>query len=729
MKNILNITIKKIALFLLLFFVIWAFCLFICLKYSKIVDPLSITINSLEKIDFNEVEIYRVAPRSGTFLIEKGNNNKCYYDKSYIKSLKIIMPEYIFNKIKNLEIYIGEKDFNFSKKQLLAEWENSREIKNDKKIIILKSPPNIRSKNSFIKIFSGIINWKGDFLILFINSIYALISIVIIIFIVILYKLIESKKNTLLRYYNFIVNSSVKKYKYIIALVLFIFIWGIILLFSGTIFSGYHFADDHEILRIKNDLVLSNNNVITTTFKWINNDIFNANRFRPFYFLDRVFRVFIFSNNFIALSIYNGILAIIVSFILFIFIKKIGFSFFESIIFSCLTLIGAQSCIWWRLGPNESIAMVMFSFSLIFLYLNIYSKKHNFIFEIIWILFVILVSLSKESFILFLPSLIILKIWLYKYKNNTNWINSIKKNIVPIIFILFILIFEILFIKLFVSLTWSHRKIGFEGFKFLEYINAIINFYFRGVVPLGIVLTVFYTISVFIIYKKNGKEELIPYFKKSLPAFILLFIIIIPQAMMYSNTNIHGRYLLPAIFGFTFFIIYNLGLIRKYKLFALNIFFVMFLFITIMINTMLTFNGAKKFTNKGKRNNNLFHSIKENTSENSLILIVADPIGNIEWAFSIKTYLNLVLKKDNLYVYSILNRNDYHDYYDEFIKAFNSFYKENILQNIDNKDLIDFIIIFQDLNKRYIEGTKDWFNKENYKYKNIDCFNVYYKDR
>ena len=102
-----------------------------------------------------------------------------------------------------------------------------------------------------------------------------------------------------------------KKIDFLIAGVVLSIFWFSLLFLSGTVFSGYHFIDDHEIVILKNDLSKPSNSTLQVLEKWLTKD--TSIRFKPFYIIHRVFEAKIFGTNFIAWSIYTGLLALFTS--------------------------------------------------------------------------------------------------------------------------------------------------------------------------------------------------------------------------------------------------------------------------------------------------------------------------------------------------------------------------------------------------------------------------------
>jgi len=268
--------------------------------------------------------------------------------------------------------------------------------------------------------------------------------------------------------------------------VFFLLFWFAILILCGTLFSGYHFMDDHGILTESKEVANSNFQKEVKIFK--KNLLDPKMRFRPFYWVHRRLMLAVMGTDFTAMSIYIGFLAVFTSFFLFLFMKKIGFSVVESILFVGLTLLGEQAAIWWRLGNNETLGMLMLSIALLFMALsvNTWQKRKKILYELLFGLFVILASWSKESFILIIPALVFWKIWLTRQKkqepgqqeqtNNKQtakgtWLKALKENLVPGIPLLLVCLIELVHVIKNVGTT-KIVYAGYEGFQLANFIKT-----------------------------------------------------------------------------------------------------------------------------------------------------------------------------------------------------------------------------------------------------------------
>ena len=110
-------------------------------------------------------------------------------------------------------------------------------------------------------------------------------------------------------------NLKKKEFSNLKILLLFLFLWFGFLFLTGTLFSGYHLIDDSQI--VTQDHLMPRSGFSKVTHGLIENDL--SIRFRPVYYLHRSVEIFIFHQNFLAWSIYTGLIAVATSFFFFLF--------------------------------------------------------------------------------------------------------------------------------------------------------------------------------------------------------------------------------------------------------------------------------------------------------------------------------------------------------------------------------------------------------------------------
>lgn len=508
--------------------------------------------------------------------------------------------------------------------------------------------------------------------------------------------------------------------KNLIAFILFLLFWLSLAIFTGTLSSGYHFTDDHEIIVINKNI--QDNGIANATLSIVKNDL--DIRFRPFYYLHRITLVELFGTNFMFWSIHNIFLAILTSYFLFLFIYRQGYKFIHALLFPFLTLIGAQSAIWWRLGPNETVGFFLLSVSLFFLVNAIFrNKKYQLIISAVFLFFA---SLSKESFTLFIPAYILMLIWLnYQFDNNKTILNIIRNNIFLIVILLFVLFVEI-YIIIFVVGT---NKIGYAGidnsFSAVDFLKSIYVFLRHNVYIYLIIFGFFLLVQNL----KSWKINLYKDFKNQMPYIfniVIMLAIILPQMILYNKSGIYERYLLPLNFGFSLFVIFLLKNVYEssnISLFSKRAFTIAIIYVIYSLLRYDTLPNAKLFAKEGFSTNKFISTILNNTKSSDSILVVLNSSQNYEWGHSINRYLTIKANRKHINFLTVdrpLN-NDFEKNLD--VRFLNTF-SEIIVKDINNNFSCIAVLPFSSNIK--IKEKLD--SNKLYKRNKFDSFTVYTKN-
>jgi hypothetical protein len=460
----------------------------------------------------------------------------------------------------------------------------------------------------------------------------------------------------------------------IISLIIFVFLF---LLISGTINSGYHFVDDHEVIKIKNDLKTSS--LISVSEKWVNEDLKSNGRFRPFYYIHRVIETKFFGSDFFLWSLYTGILWCMALIFFYSGMRKQKFAWEESIIFLIIVFIGPQCSVWWRLGPGESLGMVLLALSFYFMSKSI-DKKNYHINNFLFIFFLVLSSLTKESFLIIIPAMVFLKIWNEKILIWTSLKESFYKNTILVI-PLMIFAIELYIVRYHVGITYAGLETGFSNIM-VSIISTSLHF-LKTYLNLIIVASVMLIIC--------GYIKKIPVKIKLLP-LIFFLLVLIPNIILYSKSALVERYLLPSSLGLGVLVAYVIKGIEKDPVWFKKIvsLFVIISFLPYMVSS---FNDALKFSKEGDFTKKILSAISDNYSTGSQVLVIVDPVEYYEKSVSLKTYLFYEDKIDLFGYAEVMNTNssDYQGYVD----GWKSYFIGRQFENLTSKPEL---LIFFDRN-------------------------------
>lgn len=422
----------------------------------------------------------------------------------------------------------------------------------------------------------------------------------------------------------------------------------VFLFFTGTLNSGYHFIDDHEMLEIRSDLGKAS--ILGTSIAWIKKDCYI--RFRPMYYVHRVLEVKLFGTDFFAISLYSGILGALTFSFFYFAARKMKYSVLESLLFVLLAFVGAQMKIWWMLGPNETIGMFFLGLSFFFMAKCTEGKKYlrN---SILFVIFLIAASLSKESFIIVVPAFVFFKIWNETHVFNIQLKESLQKNIL-LIFPIIVMVVELSLI-LFVVGT---NKLGYAGLenniqKLIKGMFAIVSDkeMLGGYFALLAVVAALYLTNI--IFAKPGKPMACQQSCDNIFApMVFSFLILFPNIILYGKCGMGGKYLLPSTVGLAFLVIY---MITKTSDFFLRAASIVIVFMCIIGYSNAAVKEAGWFARDGLQTKRLLSAITENARPNSKILVVADPVDRFEVSYSLNIYLRQ-RNINNLYWYPVTRK-------------------------------------------------------------------------
>lgn len=337
--------------------------------------------------------------------------------------------------------------------------------------------------------------------------------------------------------------------KTLAAFAFFFFFWFGLLYLSGSLTSGFHFTDDHQIISFSK--TLENAGAIETALDWVERDVRSIGRFLPVYYIHRLLQIKFFGTEFLYWGLYDGLLAWLSSSLMATFMLLAGFSLLEALIFPCLLFLGFQAGIWWRFGTAETIAMVILGAALAASASS--ARKKSIALDILFVAAGVLLMLTKETFILFIPALLFLKIWLTKKERKLCWPGALKAEALPVAVLLSLSVAAVLYIKLFVG-TMGIGYAGYEGFNAGPFFSALVNYLFASqawLVALGFALAV-----------SAAARDKRPWGDIA-AVFVLLALSVLPQAILHAKSGVSERYILPGIFGIVFAAVYFMRLTRE----------------------------------------------------------------------------------------------------------------------------------------------------------------------
>lgn len=384
-----------------------------------------------------------------------------------------------------------------------------------------------------------------------------------------------------------------------------------LLLATGTITSGLHYVDDHEFLEYEIIITQQEGTILDCIQKALAEDI--GTRFRPMYYILRVLLFSVCRTNLIGWSICKAIEIILALFFLYLIARKLNCNILYAILFALVAMVGPQSVVWWKLGPQESTGTLLFSVCFYFLIKWLESERKGF--AVASWLFAFLMALYKESFLLLVPFLVVFIFYYSVIKDGiTHGVLArvVKRNgcLLGAYIILFLAVIGII---LYAVGIFSPGYVGIDTGKTPnEYKNTWINI-FQNYLKYFIWLAV-PACLLLLTYIKNWKRLIVE--------GLLACIIMVPQMIVYINTGLEERYILPWSIGFAYFFVIAINRIKENG--VRKIIYAGFLIAFLVPHFAILIREAEYFTYRG-------HSITAVLDE---ALAISGPESNILSAYS-----------------------------------------------------------------------------------------------
>lgn len=314
---------------------------------------------------------------------------------------------------------------------------------------------------------------------------------------------------------------------------------------AQTLWSGYHFVDDHEIVRLISDF--QQIGYFATLSKWISTDFLI--RFRPLYFFHRVTQAYFFGTNFTLWSSYLFLWILATCQLNYLTLRKIGWSSLTAFLIPLFVFLGKASPVIWRLGPSEVYGL---TFASLAFYLT--AKNPH---KIFWpILNMVIAALFKESFVLSFPFFVVFRIF-YAKPFDGEYYKAIKNNF-RFILTCALLTIALLGIIKFIVGTEKIEYAGVSGFTIIKFLETCKSFlqltYSKFLIAFWLPLLLFLKRE-----NKTSRNE----FTRLLFVIFALGILAFPQLVLYTKSGLFERYLIPVIYSAAVLFVLPLELILR----------------------------------------------------------------------------------------------------------------------------------------------------------------------
>lgn len=320
-------------------------------------------------------------------------------------------------------------------------------------------------------------------------------------------------------------------------------VFGVVTL-CGTMTSGFHLVDDWEFAKYVDWMTLENRSLWDCLKEAVGFDL--TLRLRPLYYINRVLMAYVFGINLTAMSVVKAAEIVAALVALYYCARQMKCNMIYAALFSLTVMVGYQSAVWWKLGPQESYDIMMFAVGFYLLLKWLFTGRRGFAFASTGAFF--LMSIYKEPFILLLPfvCLFVLYVELQGVRLTVSRLWEVVRKRLPFLFAIGLIFVAEMFLLVFVIGTNNYSYVGLDESVTLDQYRqvwlAAAGNNLKWYVRFGTVLCL-----IFLTYweqtKKLGWE------------ILLAAAIMLPQCVTYSKTALEERYILPWVFGFAFFFV------------------------------------------------------------------------------------------------------------------------------------------------------------------------------
>ncbi len=483
--------------------------------------------------------------------------------------------------------------------------------------------------------------------------------------------------------------------------------WLFLFLLTGVLFAGLHLEVDaySMMLGYYNDGKPMQENMIEV---WTQMKGYMLAPAGLFYEL--ACAKFFGANIFPARLIYF-LLGVFSSFLFFLTARKLGFSWGLSLLFPALAFFGEQFWVWYNIHCQEPIGLFFMSLSL---YLIVIAAKRGVLFDVLAILVSLLMSLSKESFILVLPALVVFKFYCVYTVENQDIKKSISKSLFFAVAIFLIFVAEIAYILL----VMKGGGRGYAGVSASTGIGAYLQNFFSLFAANDVY--VYLCCALLLVALLTGGEVLsnaLTFLDKNLILIIFVLAILIPQAVLYTQTGWQSRYYLPSFVGIAFFCIVVLAHLEDYAPYGTyTLYFSMLVFYMalemtpkISDNPNQTFRFARNYASFAEQTELLLKSVVNQSQTHSLILIVSDPVENVVMPMSLESFLKNLYQRTNIKHYPISI-----PYQHSEISQARIANARNDIEQIKDKNTVEHIVIMPHREALFLKESQSWFDASRY---------------
>lgn len=408
-------------------------------------------------------------------------------------------------------------------------------------------------------------------------------------------------------------------WEYIGAVLLGLSIMYFFLYRTGTCFSGYHFLDDHELVRAEYAFREQGVSLWSMLRSAVLGDL--GWRYRPFYWVERTVGEYLWGSNLYAWNLYTAGKGVLCAFLLYLTARNFYVNRICSILFTAIIMVGQQFVPWYRSANQESLGLLLLSAALFLIAVQHHQKREkSLVYDIGIAVFSILAALTKESFLLVLPAVMGLKFWLAFWEKETTMTvgkrigTCLKQGLIcyiPALLVFLISCYLLLFVV-------GVDKVSYAGFDE----SVSLSTYFYGIRDTLSYYLKWYTVfggaAVFLVLMCYQLAERDKIWKLAGLCLLALYVMGI-ELVAHAKSLMTGRYIIPYIVGYACLIV-----LLGYHYFKKDSFrrrvYTAGLCLLLLLQVPAAYSGARDYAYEGKMTAIYFQAIMDRVPQDGVII-------------------------------------------------------------------------------------------------------------
>jgi hypothetical protein len=421
----------------------------------------------------------------------------------------------------------------------------------------------------------------------------------------------------------------------------------------GTTFQAYFSViEEHRIVSASQ----------ATIREWVHtaiDDTQRFGRFRPLYFLFHFTKIVLFGLNPYILHIITTGLGVLTCFFLYIAMRQVGTDILSALFFILLfAMTGYQNVIWYQIfTPQETLGMVFISIS-VWAIVKAASQGKPGWWDTLALVTMASAGLTKESFVLLIPALLLLRWTLHCWFSQETWLPALRRLRLPLVvgsltFIAEMLIIAVILLSMPKSYSANAAGLSLNSFD--------LRVWYQLLTSPGMATTVQYLLAsalILVIYCYwPGQRSTRPYL---LAGSLIGVAWLMPQLVLYHKGLVE-RYLFPVIVAPAAVVGLSLAVLWQRRTWLTRLVWltgVLWLLPTLSAGLTTTTQAANRYTAETLTIHEMVTHLAQNVPASKAIITVADPGTGygFEAIYALPLYLEVAGSESPVYLWPVISQ-------------------------------------------------------------------------